>query len=50
MVSIVGVDILGNRAVFFLLGDVTPAVAFAVLGAGFGLLALAKPRVRPEAS
>lgn len=50
MVSIVGVDILGNRAVFFLIGDVTPAVAFAVLGAGLGLLALAKPRVRPEAS
>ncbi len=49
MVSIVGVDLLGNRAVFFLLGDVTPAVAFAVLGLGLTLLALARPRLRTEA-
>jgi surface polysaccharide O-acyltransferase-like enzyme len=38
IVSIVGVDVLGNRAVFFLVGDVTPAVGFAVLGAGLALL------------
>ena len=44
MVSIVGVDVLGNRPVFFILGDVTPAVGFAVLGAGLALLALARPR------
>ncbi len=44
MVSIVGVDILGNRAVFFLVGDVTPAVAFGVLLCGTGLLAATRPR------
>jgi hypothetical protein len=49
MVSIVGVDLLGNRPVFFLLGDVTPAVAFAVLGVGLALLALSRPRLRAEA-
>jgi surface polysaccharide O-acyltransferase-like enzyme len=38
IVSIVGVDVLGNRAVFFLVGDVTPAVGFAVLGVGLALL------------
>jgi hypothetical protein len=38
IVSIVGVDVLGNRAVFFLVGDVTPIVGFAVLGAGMALL------------
>ncbi|WP_404390961.1 acyltransferase [Humibacillus xanthopallidus] len=38
IVSIVGVDVLGNRPVFFLVGDVTPAVGFAVLGAGLVLL------------
>ena len=40
VISIVGVDVLGNRAVFFLVGDVTPAVGFAVLGAGIGALTL----------
>jgi hypothetical protein len=49
MVSIVGVDVLGNRPVFFVLGDVTPAVAFAVLAAGLVLLALARPRMLREA-
>lgn len=44
MVSIVGVDILGNRAVFFLVGDVTPIVGFAVLAVGLGLLRLTRPR------
>jgi hypothetical protein len=44
MVSVVGVDVLGNRAVFFLLGDVTPAIAFAVLLAGLALLAATRPR------
>ena len=42
IVSIVGVDVLGNRPVFFLVGDVTPIVGFAVLGAGLLLL-----RARP---
>lgn len=46
MVSIVGVDLLGNRAVFFVVGDVTPAVAFAVLAVGLGLLAATRPHVR----
>ena len=58
MISIVGVDILGNRPVFFLVGDVTPAIAFAVLLLGLGLLAATRPaatptrdvRRRPEAS
>lgn len=49
MVSIVGVDLLGNRPVFFLLGDITPIVGFAVLGVGLALLAAARPRVRAEA-
>jgi hypothetical protein len=49
MISIVGVDILGNRPVFFLLGDITPVVGFAVLGVGLGLLAAARPRVRAQA-
>jgi hypothetical protein len=43
MVSVVGVDILGNRPVFFLVGDVAPAVAFAVLLCGTGLLAATRP-------
>ncbi|HOF63329.1 MAG TPA: acyltransferase [Dermatophilaceae bacterium] len=38
MVSIVGVDLLGNRPQFFLVGDVTPVVAFAVLAVGLVLL------------
>jgi hypothetical protein len=38
MVSVVGVDVLGNRPVFFLVGDVTPVVGFAVLAAGLLLL------------
>lgn len=38
VVSIVGVDVLGNRAVFFLVGDVTPAVGLVILGAGLALL------------
>ena len=38
IVSIVGVDVLGNRPVFFLVGDVTPAVGFAVLLLGLALL------------
>jgi fucose 4-O-acetylase-like acetyltransferase len=50
MVSIVGVDVLGNRPVFFLLGDVTPVVAFAVLGAGLAMLAAARPRVAAQPS
>ncbi len=43
MVSVVGVDVLGNRAVFFLVGDVTPVMALAVMAAGLGLLALTRP-------
>ena len=44
MVSIVGVDVLGNRSAFFLVGYVTPTFAFAVLLAGLGLLATTRPR------
>ena len=44
MVSVTGVDILGNRPQFFLFGEVTPATAFAVLLAGLVLLRLATPR------
>lgn len=49
MVSIAGVDVLGSRPVFFLLGDITPIVGFGVLGLGLALLAAARPRVRAEA-
>lgn len=38
MVSIVGVDVLGNRPVYFLVGHVTPVVGFAVLAGGLLLL------------
>jgi len=44
MVSITGVDILGNRPQFFLVGEVTPGVAFAVLLAGLVLLRVCRPR------
>ncbi|MGV1007906.1 MAG: acyltransferase family protein [Dermatophilaceae bacterium] len=44
MVSVTGVDILGNRPQFFLFGQVTPAVSFAVLLVGLALLRLAAPR------
>ena len=44
IVSIVGVDVLGNRPVFFLVGDVTPVVGFAVLAAGLLLLRTTRPR------
>jgi hypothetical protein len=47
MVSIVGVDILGNRAQFFLFGMLTPGQAFIVLLVGLGLLRLAAP-LAPE--
>jgi fucose 4-O-acetylase-like acetyltransferase len=46
MVSIVGVDVLGNRPVFFLVGDLTPGVAFVVLLAGMALLRVCRPRTR----
>jgi hypothetical protein len=49
MVSIVGVDILGNRAQFFLFGMLTPGQAFVVLLVGLGLLRLAAPRARARA-
>jgi fucose 4-O-acetylase-like acetyltransferase len=45
MVSIVGVDVLGNRPVFFLAGEILPVVGFAVLATGLGLLRLARPGV-----
>ena len=48
MVSVVGVDLLGNRPVFFLVGDVTPAVGFGVLTAGLLLLRTTRPRIPPE--
>ncbi len=44
MVSIVGVDVLGGRPVFFLLGEITPVVGFLVLAAGLALLWLSRPR------
>lgn len=44
IVSIVGVDVLGNRPVFFLVGDVTPIVGFAVLAVGLLLLRATRPR------
>ncbi|GAA5029918.1 hypothetical protein GCM10023258_26710 [Terrabacter aeriphilus] len=44
VVSIVGVDVLGNRPVFFLVGDVTPLVGFAVLGVGLLLLRATRPQ------
>ena len=44
IISIVGVDVLGNRPVFFLVGDVTPIVGFAVLAAGLLLLRTTRPR------
>lgn len=47
MVSIVGVDLLGNRPQFFLVGDVLPWQAFAVLVAGLGLLRASRPRLGP---
>ena len=51
IVSVVGVDVLGNRPVFFLFGEVTPAVGFAVLGIGVGLLAsTARPGRAPDPS
>lgn len=43
IISIVGVDVLGNRPVFFLVGDVTPIVGFAVLAAGLLLLRTTRP-------
>lgn len=50
VVSIVGVDVLGNRAVFFLVGDVTPLVGFAVLAAGIGLLLATTAGQQPGAT
>lgn len=38
MVSIVGVDVLGSRPVFFLVGEVTPVVGLGVLAAGVAVL------------
>jgi fucose 4-O-acetylase-like acetyltransferase len=49
IVSIVGVDVLGNRPVFFLVGDVTPIVGFAVLALGLLLLRATRPRPTPTA-
>jgi hypothetical protein len=48
IVSIVGVDVLGNRPVFFLVGDVTPAVGFAVLLLGLALLGAPRRLRRPS--
>jgi hypothetical protein len=44
LISVVGVDVLGNRAVFFLVTDVTPLVGFLVLGAGLALLSATDTR------
>lgn len=43
IVSVVGVDVLGSRPVFFLVGDVTPLVGFGVLAVGLALLASTRP-------
>jgi len=43
VVSIVGVDVLGNRPVFFLVGEVTPVVGLAILAAGLALLKTSQP-------
>lgn len=48
MVSITGVDVLGNHPRFFLVGEVTPVVAFAVLLLGLAGLRLARPRTAPS--
>ncbi|MEO6998697.1 MAG: acyltransferase [Terracoccus sp.] len=40
IVSVGGVDVLGNRPVFFLVGEVTPVIGLIVLGLGVGLLAM----------
>jgi hypothetical protein len=49
IVSIVGVDVLGNRAVFFLVGDVAPVVGFSVVVVGLLLLRATRPRPAPTA-
>lgn len=46
MVSIVGVDVLGNRPAYFLVADVTPTIAFAVFPVGVGLILLTRRPVR----
>lgn len=43
MVSIAGVDLLGNRPQFFLVGEVTPAVSFGGLALGLVLLRVCRP-------
>jgi hypothetical protein len=43
IVSVVGVDVLGNRPVYFLVGDVSPIVGFAVLATGLALLRATTP-------
>ncbi len=43
MMSIAGVDVLGNRPVHFLVGDITPAIAFGVFLLGVGLVSLTRP-------
>jgi hypothetical protein len=48
IVSIVGVDVLGNRPVFFLVGDVPPVVGFVVLGVGLAMLGATRPRATPH--
>lgn len=50
MVSMAGVDVLGNRPVAFLLGDVTPGIAFLTFLLGVGLIRLASPRRPPDDS
>lgn len=50
MVSVVGVGILGNRPAFFLFGEITPALAFAVLLVGLLLLQITRPRTVPAAA
>lgn len=48
MVSIVGVDLLGNRSQFFLVGQVPPWAAFAVLLVGLALLRASRPATSGE--
>ncbi len=44
MISIAGVDVLGNRPAYFLVGDIVPITGFAVFGLGLVALSAARPR------
>lgn len=48
MVSVTGVDVLGARPVYFLVAEVTPGVAMAVLVTGLVLLTATRPNPPPR--